>query len=134
VSGNGAGSGLSCWRPFSYDHMAIEGSSIHFYFTHVETGLAFTGGTGTGFEIAGTDGNYVTATAVIQPDASILVSAPSVTTPKNARYCWAGNPTASLNNQGTPAPNGLSNTLALALGVLLALGARRNRRKSRPDR
>ena len=86
-----------------YDHMAIEGSSIRLTFTHVETGLAFKGGTGAGFEIAGADGNYVTATAVIQPDSTILVSAPSVTAPKNARYCWAGNPTASLYNQGTPA-------------------------------
>jgi sialate O-acetylesterase len=86
-----------------YDHMAIEGSSIRLYFTHAETGLAFKGGTGTGFEIAGADGTYVTATAAIQPDATILVSAASVTAPKNARYCWAGNPTASLYNQGNPA-------------------------------
>jgi MYXO-CTERM domain-containing protein len=86
-----------------YDHMAIEGSSIRLYFTHTDTGLAFKGGTGTGFEIAGADGTYVTATAAIQTDSTILVSAPSVTAPKNARYCWAGNPTASLFNQGTPA-------------------------------
>ena len=86
-----------------YDHMAIEGSSIRLYFTHAETGLAFSGGTGTGFEIAGADGTYVTATAAIQDDGTVLVSAASVTAPKNARYCWAGNPTASLYNKGTPA-------------------------------
>ena len=86
-----------------YDHMAIEGSSIRLYFTHTEAGLAFKGGTATGFEIAGADGTYSTATATIQPDSTILVSAASVTAPKNARYCWAGNPTASLFSQGTPA-------------------------------
>jgi hypothetical protein len=82
--------------------MAIEGSSIRLYFSHAETGLAFKT-TGTGFEIAGADGTYVTATATIQDDGTVLVSAASVTAPKNARYCWAGNPTASLYNKGTPA-------------------------------
>jgi sialate O-acetylesterase len=86
-----------------YDHMAIEGSSIRLYFTHTEAGMAFKGGTSTGFEIAGADGTYATATAAIQPDSTILVSAASVTAPKNARYCWAGDPTPSLFSQGTPA-------------------------------
>jgi sialate O-acetylesterase len=86
-----------------YDHMAVEGSSIRLSFTHTEAGMAFKGGTATGFEIAGADGTYVTATAAIQPDSTILVSAGSVTAPKNARYCWAGNPTPSLFSQGTPA-------------------------------
>jgi sialate O-acetylesterase len=86
-----------------YDHMAIEGSSIRLSFTHTEAGVAFKGDTATGFEIAGADNNYVTATAVVQPDSTILVSAASVTAPKNARYCWAGNPTPSLYNKGTPA-------------------------------
>jgi sialate O-acetylesterase len=86
-----------------YDHMAIEGSSIRLSFTHTEAGMAFKGGTATGFEIAGADGTYSTATAVIQPDSTILVSSPSVTAPKNARYCWAGNPTPTLFSQGTPA-------------------------------
>jgi sialate O-acetylesterase len=86
-----------------YDHMAVEGSSVRLSFTHTEAGMAFKGGTATGFEIAGADGTYVTATAAIQPDSTILVSAASVTAPKNARYCWAGNPTPSLFSQGTPA-------------------------------
>jgi MYXO-CTERM domain-containing protein len=86
-----------------YDHMAVEGGSIRLYFTHTEGGVAFKGGTATGFEIAGADNTYVSATAVIQPDSTILVSAASVTAPKNARYCWAGNPTASLFSKGTPA-------------------------------
>ena len=86
-----------------YDHMAVEGSSIRLSFTHTDAGMAFNGTTATGFEIAGADGNYVTATAAIQPDSTILVSAASVTAPKNARYCWAGNPTASLFSKGTPA-------------------------------
>ena len=86
-----------------YDHMAVEGSSIRLSFTHTEAGMAFKGGTATGFEIAGADGTYVTATAAIQTDSTILVSAASVTAPKNARYCWAGNPTPSLFSQGTPA-------------------------------
>jgi sialate O-acetylesterase len=86
-----------------YDHMAVEGNSIRLYFTHTDAGMAFKGGTATGFEIAGANGTYSTATAVIQPDSTILVSAASVTAPKNARYCWAGYPTASLFSQGTPA-------------------------------
>ncbi|HJX55019.1 MAG TPA: sialate O-acetylesterase, partial [Polyangia bacterium] len=86
-----------------YDRMAVEGNSIRLYFTHTDAGMAFKGGTATGFEITGANGTYSTATAVIQPDSTILVSSPSVTAPKNARYCWAGYPTASLFSQGTPA-------------------------------
>jgi sialate O-acetylesterase len=85
-----------------YDHMAIEGTSIRLYFTHAETGLAFKSGTGTGFEIAGADGTYVTATATIQDDGTVLVSAASVTAPKNARYCWAGNPRPASTTKARP--------------------------------
>ena len=96
------GQDVAAYGPL-YDHMAVEGSSIRLYFTHTEAGVAFKGDTATGFEIAGADGNFVTATAVIQPDSTILVSAASVTAPKNVHYCWAGNPTASLFNKATPA-------------------------------
>ena len=56
------------------------------------------------FEIAGTDGNYAWADAVIDGDRVIL-SSPEVTAPVKARYGWAINPEGCnlYNSAGLPA-------------------------------
>ena len=84
-----------------YDRMTVEGNSIRLYFKHTDGGLQFKPTTGTGFEISAST-TYSVATATIDQDSTVLVSSSAVTGPKIARYCWAGNPVASLYNKGTP--------------------------------
>jgi|TARA_B110000908_G_scaffold67775_1_gene81885 sialate O-acetylesterase len=56
----------------------------------------------TGFEIAGIDNKYYSATAIIKNDELIL-SSQNVTKPIAARYAWDNNPRCSLyNNEGLP--------------------------------
>jgi sialate O-acetylesterase len=56
-----------------------------------------------GFELAGADGKFVSATAELQRNAIILM-APNVSAPKKVRYAWADNPGVSLfNTAGLPA-------------------------------
>jgi sialate O-acetylesterase len=85
-----------------YDHMEVEGNAIRLHFLHAENGLAFKGGAGTGFEVAGADDVYAVATARIDGD-TIVVSSPGVAAPETARYAWAGFPAASLFSSSTPA-------------------------------
>jgi sialate O-acetylesterase len=56
------------------------------------------------FEVAGVDGKYEWADAVIDGD-SVLVSSPKVPTPVSVRYAWAGNPEGRnlYNKAGLPA-------------------------------
>jgi sialate O-acetylesterase len=56
------------------------------------------------FEIAGADGNYQWADAVIDGD-SVVVSSPEVKSPVSVRYAWAGNPEGCnlYNKAGLPA-------------------------------
>jgi sialate O-acetylesterase len=89
-----------------YDKMAIEGNSIRLFFKHTDGGLKLDTSTATGwtapFEISSNGSTYSIATATIDRDTTVLVSSPSVTSPKIVRYCWAANPKASLYNKGTP--------------------------------
>lgn len=57
------------------------------------------------FEIAGADGTFVPADALIDGDNAVVVSSPQVPTPTQARYAWAQNPEGcNLYNQaGLPA-------------------------------
>ena len=56
-----------------------------------------------GFAIAGADGKFVWADAVID-GASVLVSNPQVAQPVSVRYAWADNPLCNLYNiEGLPA-------------------------------
>lgn len=79
-----------------------EGSSIRVWFDHV-TKLAAKSGAVTGFEVAGADGVFYPATAVIQ-GGTVLAASTFVTDPVNVRYGWANSPDCNLfNADGLPA-------------------------------
>ena len=87
-----------------YQAKEVKGKTIRLTFDHVGGGLVAKGGEKLeGFAVAGADGKYVWADAVIDGDA-IVVSSPKVEKPANVRYGWADNPTCNLYNQaGLPA-------------------------------
>jgi sialate O-acetylesterase len=84
--------------------MEVQGKTIKLSFDHVGAGLvAKGGGKLEGFAIAGDDGKFTWAEAVIDGDA-IMVSSPEVAKPVKVRYAWADNPICNLYNQaGLPA-------------------------------
>lgn len=74
-----------------YKSMKIEGNSIRIFFSHAEEGLAAKGGPLKTFVIAGADKKFVPAEARIEGN-SVLVSAPSVSSPTAVRYAWENYP------------------------------------------
>jgi len=87
----------------SFRQATPEGNAIRVWFDHTATGLVARGGDLTGFEIAGSDGHFVTATARIDND-TVLLSNPDVPAPKQVRYGWANAPVVNLyNSAGLPA-------------------------------
>ena len=87
-----------------YRQFTREGDAIRVWFDNAGAALQVRGGSAlTGFQIAGTDGKYVPATARID-GATILVSSPDVPSPWSVRYAWDYNPEANLiNAAGLPA-------------------------------
>lgn len=86
-----------------YKDMQVSGSTAVLSFTHVGGGLAAKDGELTGFEVAGADGKFVKATAVIQGD-KVAVSSPDVSEPAAVRYGWGKFFEANLfNKAGLPA-------------------------------
>ncbi|HEY3417272.1 MAG TPA: sialate O-acetylesterase, partial [Armatimonadota bacterium] len=86
-----------------YDGMTVEGNSIRLRFTHVAGGLVAKGGPLSGFAIAGADGKFIWADAVIDGD-TVVVSSADVPIPAAVRYAWADNPICNLYNaEGLPA-------------------------------
>ncbi len=90
-----------------YLSMKTEGNQAILSFTHTGSGLQFGaagGATAGGFEIAGQDGKFFPANAVIKGN-TVVVSAPEVKSPASVHYAWAddaGN--ANLfNKEGFPA-------------------------------
>lgn len=80
-----------------------KGAALRVTFTHAK-GLQAKGGQPTGFEIAGADLQFVPATAALQSDGSLLVSAEAVKQPTAVRYAWRNAPAANLyNGEGLPA-------------------------------
>jgi sialate O-acetylesterase len=78
------------------------GNEMHVWFDYAK-GLNAKGGTLTGFEIAGADGDFVPATGKVEGD-TVVVSSPQVAAPKFVRYAWMNYPTATLyNGAGLPA-------------------------------
>jgi sialate O-acetylesterase len=61
--------------------------------------LEVPGGALTGFEIAGSDGNYFPATANLTGKDTVELSSPSVSAPVAVRYAWAGAPACNLYNK-----------------------------------
>ncbi|MCF7864859.1 MAG: hypothetical protein K9L89_08720 [Kiritimatiellales bacterium] len=101
-----------------YHGASVEGSSIRLLFDHAESGLIVgtkdsnstnavvpNAGPLQNFEIAGANGIFTNATAVIDAD-TVLVSSPSVASPAYVRYCHDDAPTGAnklYNADGLPA-------------------------------
>lgn len=80
-----------------------EAGSMRIWFDHVGSGLESKGGELTGFEIAGEDGRFVSATARIE-GKTVVASDPNVPHPKAVRYGWNNAPVVNLfNSAGLPA-------------------------------
>jgi sialate O-acetylesterase len=91
------------WSGPVYEAMAVEGSSIRLRFSHA-TKLAARGGSLKTFEIAGADGEFVSAEAKIDGE-NVIVSNASVLAPVVVRYAWAAYPEGCnlYNAAGLPA-------------------------------
>jgi sialate O-acetylesterase len=86
-----------------YQSMKVEGARAVLSFTHLGTGLLAKGGDLKGFTIAGADGSFTSATAVIEGD-KVSVSSLTVAKPVAVRYGWANTPDVNLfNKEGLPA-------------------------------
>jgi len=82
--------------------VTTEPGALRVWFDHAE-GLTARGSAPATFEIAGADGKYYPAQAVID-GATVLVRSESVESPVRVRYGWAANPTCNLYNAaGLPA-------------------------------
>lgn len=87
-----------------FKEMAVQGEKIVVRFDHVGAGLEARGEKLTGFAVCGEDKKFVWADALIQPDNSIVVSAPTVAKPTAVRFGWADFPVVNLfNKDGLPA-------------------------------
>lgn len=86
-----------------YQSMKLEGNQARLRFTHTGRGLVAKDGPLKGFTLAGSDGNFIAATAIIDGD-QVVVSCPTVSKPVAVRYGWAHTPDVNLFNQeGLPA-------------------------------
>lgn len=80
-----------------------EGESMRVWFDHTANGLAAKGDGLQGFEIAGEDSRFVSATARID-GRTVVVSSSRVPEPMYVRYGWANAPVVNLyNSEGLPA-------------------------------
>lgn len=87
-----------------YKQMKTNGNNIEIEFDHVGSGLISNDGKPLNwFEIAGSDGKFVRANAVIK-DNKLIVSSPTVLSPVEVRFAWneAAQPNL-FNNEGLPA-------------------------------
>lgn len=81
----------------------MEASKIRLHFSHVGSGLKQVGEELIGFEIAGADGQFMTAEARIE-DQTVVVSHADILSPKFVRYGWRSEAFISLfNEEGLPA-------------------------------
>jgi len=86
-----------------YQEMKAAGGKAWISFSHVGGGLVAKDGDLKGFTIAGADGKFVPAKAVIEGD-KVVVSAEGVADPKAVRYGWENVPDVNLfNKEGLPA-------------------------------
>jgi sialate O-acetylesterase len=82
----------------------VEGNKIRVSFDHVGKGLAFRHAKALqGFEIAGADGKWVWADAVIDGE-SVVLSHSEVSEPVNVQYAFSNNPSYAnlFNKDGLP--------------------------------
>lgn len=87
-----------------YKSMKVEGDKIRLFFAHVGGGLKSSDGNAlVEFEIAGADGKFVAAEAIIDGD-TVVVSAQNVQSPVQARLGWSNEAFPNLvNKEGLPA-------------------------------
>jgi sialate O-acetylesterase len=86
-----------------FSRMTEEPGRLRLQFTEIGGGLMVHGATLSGFSVAGSDGRYAAADAVIEGDC-VLVSSPAVAAPVHVRYGWADSPACGLyNRDGLPA-------------------------------
>jgi len=88
-----------------YKSYRIDGDRVRIRFSVTGTGLKTSDGKAIqGFAIAGADGHFYWADAVIAGD-EIIVHSDKVPAPRAVRYAWADNPACNLvNGEGLPAP------------------------------
>jgi sialate O-acetylesterase len=100
---------IVCSGPL-YKSMKAENEKIRISFDYVGTGLATRDGKApTSFEIAGPDGRFVVAQAVIDAN-TVVVSTPEIKTPSAVRFGWneLANPNL-MNKEGLPASPFITN-------------------------
>lgn len=87
-----------------YKSAKVKKNTVLLSFTHTGSGLASSDGNAlTWFSIAGEDGKFVTATAVIEGN-KVIVSSPEVNKPKYVRFAWDEKAQPNLmNKEGLPA-------------------------------
>lgn len=87
-----------------YEKMKIEGGRIRLFFRFVGRGLMAKGGSLKQFSIAGNDGKFVWANAVID-GKTVVVWSPEVPSPRAVRYAWDSYPEGAnlCNLDGLPA-------------------------------
>ncbi len=80
-----------------------EANRVRIFFDHVGSGLIAKGDKLVGFAIAGEDGKFVWANALIEGN-SVVVWSEKIMRPVEVRYGWADNPECNLyNREGLPA-------------------------------
>jgi sialate O-acetylesterase len=85
----------------TYRQVTPEGNALRVWFEYAK-GLTAKGNL-TSFEVAGKDGKFSPATAVIDGE-TVVVSSPAVAAPVAVRYGWANDPSCNLyNGDGLPA-------------------------------
>ncbi len=86
-----------------YKSMEQVNGSLRLNFDHIGGGLVAKGGELKGFTIAGADGKFASAKAVIE-GGTVVASSPEVPKPAHARYGWANWSQCNLyNGEGLPA-------------------------------
>lgn len=80
----------------TFKSVAVDGDKVRVTFD--TAGSSLTSGTGPvdGFAVAGEDGVYHSAIAVIEGADTVVVSSAAVRQPKTVRYAWAGVPRSTL--------------------------------------
>jgi sialate O-acetylesterase len=88
----------------SYEAMTAEDGALRLKFSHIDDGLVAKDGPLATFEIAGADGKFEAAEAVIDGD-SVIVASTAVPKPTVARYAWSNYPEGCnlYNTAGLPA-------------------------------
>lgn len=86
-----------------YKGMQIDGNKIVLSFTHTDGGLIVKGGDLTWFRIAGADGDFVPAKAIIKGN-TVIVHSDKVAHPKAIHFAWSDKAVPHLfNKAGLPA-------------------------------